>query len=58
VLLQSNIKEILPEKIIIEHLGKIIEVQNDAVIVSAGGVLPTGMLKELGISVETKFGTT
>jgi len=27
------------------------------VIVCAGGILPTPMLKEVGIIVETKFGT-
>ena len=32
-------------------------ITNDAVIVNAGGVLPTGFLKETGIDVETKFGT-
>ncbi len=30
---------------------------NDAVIVCAGGILPTPMLKEMGIRVDTKFGT-
>ena len=32
-------------------------VTNDAVIVSAGGIVPTGLLKSIGINVETKFGT-
>ncbi|HEY5601978.1 MAG TPA: NAD(P)-binding domain-containing protein [Gammaproteobacteria bacterium] len=57
VMLQSTIKEILPDKVIIDHDGKIIEAPNDAVIISAGGVLPTGMLKDIGINVETKRGT-
>jgi len=30
---------------------------NDAVIVSAGGVLPTPFLQKIGIEVETKYGT-
>jgi hypothetical protein len=34
-----------------------IEIKNNAVIVSAGGVLPTPFLKEIGVMVETKFGT-
>jgi thioredoxin reductase (NADPH) len=34
-----------------------VELENDAVIVNAGGILPTGFLKSLGIEVETKFGT-
>lgn len=57
VMLQSNVKEILADKVVIDHNGKVIEAPNDAVIISAGGVLPTGMLKELGISIETKHGT-
>jgi len=28
------------------------------VIVSAGGILPTGFLKDIGIDVNTKYGTT
>jgi len=31
---------------------------NDAVIISAGGILPTPFLRSLGIDVETKFGTS
>jgi len=30
---------------------------NTAVIVQTGGVLPTGLLRELGVTVETKYGT-
>ena len=37
--------------------GEAIELNNDAVIISAGGVLPTGLLKEIGIVVETRYGT-
>jgi hypothetical protein len=29
---------------------------NDAVIVCAGGILPTPLLKEIGVIVETKHG--
>jgi hypothetical protein len=34
-----------------------IEIQNDTVIVNAGGILPTGFLRSLGVQVDTKFGT-
>jgi len=57
VLLQSNVKKIEPNKIVLDQAGKIMEIKNDAVIVSAGGVLPTPFLKEIGIMVETKYGT-
>lgn len=56
-LMKSTTKEIFEDKVILEQEGKEIEVENDAIIVSAGGVLPTPMLKELGISIETKHGT-
>jgi thioredoxin reductase (NADPH) len=57
VLLQSRVKEIEPNKVTLDHAGKMVEVKNDVVIVSAGGVLPTPLLKEIGIMVETKYGT-
>jgi thioredoxin reductase (NADPH) len=57
ILLQSNVKKIEPGKVTLDHAGKMMEIRNDAVIVSAGGVLPTPFLKEIGIMVETKYGT-
>jgi thioredoxin reductase len=57
VLLQSNVKKIELNKITLDHAGKMVEVKNDVVIVSAGGVLPTPLLKEIGVMVETKYGT-
>lgn len=56
--LQSNVKEILPDSVKIELASKeIIEITNEAVIICAGGVLPTPMLKEIGVMVETHYGT-
>jgi thioredoxin reductase (NADPH) len=57
VLLGSNIIKIEPECVHLEHSGAAIRIANDALLVCAGGVLPTPMLKEAGIQVETKFGT-
>jgi len=57
VLLKSNTLEITADKVILEQDGNMIEIKNDAVIVSAGGILPTPMLKSMGIEVETKHGT-
>ena len=57
VLLQSNVKRIEPDKVTLDHVGMMIDIKNDAVIVSAGGVLPTPFLKEIGVMVETKYGT-
>lgn len=56
VLLKSEVKEIKAESVTLEQDGQIIELQNDTIIVSAGGILPTGILKEIGIEVETKRG--
>ena len=57
VLFKSNVKEISADKVIIEQQGEMIEIPNDGIIVSAGGILPTPFLKEMGIEIETKYGT-
>jgi thioredoxin reductase/NAD-dependent dihydropyrimidine dehydrogenase PreA subunit len=57
VLLKSNVKQIAPQQVSIELNGELRTVQNDAVIVSAGGVLPSDFLKRIGVTVETKYGT-
>jgi thioredoxin reductase len=57
VLLKSNVKQIEHEQVAIEHAGQMLSMRNDAVIVSAGGVLPSDFLRRVGISVETKYGT-
>jgi len=57
VLLSSNVKDIQPDKVLIEQQGKMLEFPNEAVIICAGGILPTPFLKEIGIQVETKHGT-
>lgn len=57
VRLKSNVKSIEKDKLVLEQEGNKIEIANDAVIVCAGGILPTPFLKEIGVMVETKFGT-
>jgi len=57
VYMKSTVKHIAEETVCIEHEGETIEFKNDAIIVCAGGILPTGFLKDIGIEVETKFGT-
>jgi thioredoxin reductase (NADPH) len=57
VLLSSQIREIRPDEVLMKHSGQELKVANDAVIVSAGGILPNDFLKSIGIVVETKFGT-
>jgi thioredoxin reductase len=58
VLLNSKVRQIGSDSVAIEHTGgRMVEVRNDAVIVNAGGVLPSDFLRRIGISVETKYGT-
>jgi thioredoxin reductase (NADPH) len=57
VLFNSNVKEIYSDKVSISVDEKLGTLKNDAVIVSAGGILPTAFLKTIGINVETKWGT-
>ena len=57
VLLSSNVQQIAKESVVVNLQGKPMELRNDAVIVSAGGVLPTEFLRSVGIEVATKYGT-
>ncbi len=57
VMLSSNVTRISPQSVALEHETKPIELPNDAVIISAGGVLPIDLLKKVGIRFETKHGT-
>ena len=57
VMMKSSVKQIEAESVAIEADGGVSKVRNDAVIVSAGGVLPSDFLKRVGITVETKRGT-
>jgi thioredoxin reductase (NADPH) len=57
VMLNSNVRQIAPDSVAIEHVGGLLNVRNDTVIVNAGGVLPSDFLRRIGIHVETKYGT-
>ncbi len=57
ILLGSQISEIRGNEVSMKLSGKELKMNNDAVIVSAGGILPNDFLKSIGIQVETKFGT-
>jgi thioredoxin reductase (NADPH) len=57
VLLSSNVAEIGTDSVALDQGGKKLKLKNDAVIVCAGGILPTPFLKEIGVQVETKYGT-
>ena len=57
VILSSNVEEIGDGTVTLDAGGKKINLKNDAVIVCAGGILPTPFLKEIGVQVDTKYGT-
>ena len=56
-ILESTVEEITSDTVALDHKGSRIKLPNDAVIINAGGILPTGFLKDLGIEVDTKYGT-
>ncbi len=58
VMLNSQIKAITSDKAQLSVSGVMVEVDNDDIIVNAGGILPTDFLKRVGIDVDTKYGTT
>jgi thioredoxin reductase (NADPH) len=57
LLMPSDVKKIGPDAVELVQNGKRTMIRNDAVIVCAGGILPTPFLKSIGIEVETKYGT-
>lgn len=57
VVLKSQVEAIEPDAVALKADGVVRKLQNDSVIVSAGGILPTDFLRSVGIEVETKYGT-
>jgi thioredoxin reductase/NAD-dependent dihydropyrimidine dehydrogenase PreA subunit len=57
VLLNSQVQHIGKESVALTWDEKPLEVENESVIINAGGTLPTDFLRRVGIAVETKYGT-
>ncbi len=57
VLLESQVRRIGPASVVLAFQGRELELANDAVIVSVGGILPAEFLQKVGVQVETKYGT-
>lgn len=57
VYFNSNVKSINETSVEIDESGTRVDIDNDDVIVNAGGILPTAFLKEVGINIETRYGT-
>ena len=58
VRLSSQVQSISADQVLLRlEDGQTLALPNDAVIICAGGVLPTTLLKDIGIAFETKHGT-
>jgi hypothetical protein len=53
----STFTPIEPDKVLLRLVENEVALENDAVIISAGGVLPTAFLSSIGVKVDTKYGT-
>lgn len=56
VLFESEVSEIHADRVVLLQHGRSLALDNDLVIVCAGGILPTGFLRDIGVQVETKYG--
>jgi len=56
VMLKSSPTEVKPDRVTLKVEDKSVDIRNDAVIVCAGGELPTPLLKKIGVMFETKHG--
>ncbi|HEX5372737.1 MAG TPA: NAD(P)-binding domain-containing protein [Aquabacterium sp.] len=57
VMLQSTVVRIDAHQVTLNTLEGVLDLPNEAVIVCAGGVLPTPLLQSIGVLFETKHGT-
>ncbi|MGH8138760.1 MAG: NAD(P)-binding domain-containing protein [Steroidobacteraceae bacterium] len=57
VVLKSRVRQIAAQTVVVEQRGKLLRIPNEAVIIAAGGRLPTEFLKGVGVQVQTKYGT-
>jgi len=55
--MDSTVNSISEHNVVLQQTDQPITLKNDAIIICAGGVLPTAMLKASGIAIETKHGT-
>ena len=54
--LKTDVEQIFPDRVVLKEADASNSIDNDVVIVSAGGELPTKMLRDLGIKVDTRHG--
>lgn len=57
VLLNSNVQRIEDRFVALVQAQQAVKLENESVIVSAGGTLPTDFLRKIGVTIETRYGT-
>lgn len=57
LLMSTQVQQIEQDAVILLQGDKSVAVENQSVIVNAGGVLPNDFLRKVGIEIETKYGT-
>jgi thioredoxin reductase (NADPH) len=57
ILVDSHVRAIDQDRVVIDGPDGRDVLRNDAVIVCAGGLLPASLLNDIGVRVETKYGT-
>jgi thioredoxin reductase/NAD-dependent dihydropyrimidine dehydrogenase PreA subunit len=55
-ILESTVKKITADRVLLAKGEEKLDLENNAIIVCAGGELPTPMLKKIGIEVEAHYG--
>jgi len=57
VLMNSTVRQIDRQHVYLVQNEQPVKIANDSVIINAGGILPTAFLRNIGIAIDTKFGT-
>jgi thioredoxin reductase (NADPH) len=57
VLVNSHVRKVEYDHVIVEQNGQHYALPNEAVIICAGGLLPSSLLADVGVRVETKYGS-
>jgi len=55
--LRTEVKSVAADRVELVSESGTAQLGNDVVVVQAGGILPSALLRDLGVAVETKYGT-
>jgi thioredoxin reductase (NADPH) len=58
VCMQTEIAHIEDSQLLLKHKDELTALDNDAVIVCAGGIMPKKLLDDIGVQFEVKYGTS